>query len=266
MDNKTALELCKLNNSFYCNNASSFSETRNAPWDGWKRCLDSARKVLEKTQRLSSSGVTEGEGLSIFDLACGNLRFESYLTARLPDACMHFYTVDNCSELAVDAGLNAPEVNHQQLDVLELLCQGKSINEQLDAPLCDLSACFGFMHHVPGVGYRKEVLLSLIQQTLPGGLVMISLWQFMKNEELREKALSTHERALGELGLPPLDQNDYLLGWQNLAGVYRYCHSFTDAEIDELVESVAEKVNVVARFAADGRTDNLNTYLVMQVL
>jgi hypothetical protein len=43
---------------------------------------------------------------------------------------------------------------------------------------------------------------------------------------------------------------------------YRYCHSFSDAEIDHLAASVAPEATVLSRFTSDGRTNALNTYLV----
>ena len=71
--------------------------------------------------------------------------------------------------------------------------------------------------------------------------------------------------ALAELGLPPLDAGDRLLGWRDEPGAYRYCHSFTDGEIDALAASVGHAVTEVARFRADGRDGALNSYLVLQV-
>lgn len=61
------------------------------------------------------------------------------------------------------------------------------------------------------------------------------------------------------------NEGDYLLGWRNLPGVYRYCHSFSDEEIDSLATLVADRAKCVARFRADGRTGSLNEYLVLQV-
>ena len=93
----------------------------------------------------------------------------------------------------------------------------------------------------------------------------MSFWQFLRSEAMREKAQASHNRALVELGLEDLDDNDYLLGWKNIPGAYRYCHSFSDAEIDQLVEAVTEDATLVARFASDGRTDDLNTYVILRV-
>jgi SAM-dependent methyltransferase len=208
--------------------------------------------------------------LSVFDLACGNLRFEAFLTAALPHANLSFYAVDNCNALLPQAAL-VSGVNYQSLDILGVLQEGRFLRDQFAAPACDLSVSFGFMHHVPLQEYREKILLSLIEQTRPGGYVIVSFWQFLKSETLRDKALVTHRRALKELGLQALgdklelDTNDYLLGWQDIPGAYRYCHSFTQAEIDQLTASVAHEATKVASFVSDGKTNNLNTYIIIRV-
>ena len=40
-----------------------------------------------------------------------------------------------------------------------------------DAPLADISVCFGFMHHVPSCEYRVRVLDALVRQARPGGII-----------------------------------------------------------------------------------------------
>jgi hypothetical protein len=163
------------------------------------------------------------------------------------------------------------DCHYQSLDIMDIVQRGLNINSLLAAPLCDLSVSFGFLHHVPLQEYRVGILTSLINQTRPGGYVIVSLWQFHNNATMKDKAQTAHERALHELGksveLSPdgFDDNDYLLGWQNTPGAYRYCHSFSANEIDHLIESVASKATVVSRFTADGKTNDLNSYLILKV-
>lgn len=266
MNNETAEILCKLNNDFYRNQSRSFSETRQAPWTGWKRCAE----ILEE------AGYKNMEEFSVFDLACGNLRFESFLASKFPETKIVFYAIDDCDDLVEasaaftqgSAAETAPllTVEYQSLDILQAAMKGLSAKNCWEAPICDLSVSFGFFHHVPSRDYRKKILADLMDQTRSGGFVIISLWQFLNNESLKEKAQATHERALQELALPKLDENDYLLGWKNIPGAYRYCHSFSEEEIDEIIESVYPKGQLVSRFVTDGRTDNLNTYLVFKVV
>lgn len=89
-----------------------------------------------------------------------------------------------------------------------------------DAPLADISVCFGFMHHVPSCEYRVRVLDALVRQTRPGGIIAISFWEFMNDERMARKAVRAEARA--EL-TPPFESydsaqfeaGDHLIGWQN---------------------------------------------------
>jgi SAM-dependent methyltransferase len=324
VDNRTADILRRINNDFYRRNGASFSATRKAPWPGWTRCLEVLRGELpldgapflggEPALRAESlpGGVSAladksspGGVFSVFDLACGNLRFEAFLASALSGMPVAMHAVDNCDSIVFPV----PGVSYQSLDVLDVLLSGANLNDHITAPLCDLSVSFGFMHHVPLRACREELLASLIRQTRPGGHVIVSLWQFLNDARMAANARITHERALrelselselselreagelgagelgdlsepreadgpsglgelGELGageLGDLDENDYLLGWQDTPRAYRYCHSFSEDEIDRLVGSVAKTASVLSRFTADGRTGDLNTYLILKV-
>lgn len=234
--------------------------------------------------------------LSVFDLACGNLRFEAFLAKELADTDLAFHTADDCDALVKGAPWRPDPADgaalgnrvagsirwhHQSLDVLAALdAEGRSggaaldaeapdggpaLTEALQAPRCDLAVSFGFLHHIPLPRWREEVLAALAAKVRPGGFVIVSLWRFLENPPLARKAEATHEHALAELGLPPLDAGDRLLGWRDEPGAYRYCHSFTDGEIDALAASVGHAATEVARFRADGRDGALNSYLVLQV-
>jgi SAM-dependent methyltransferase len=304
MDAQTIERLCRINNEFYRNQCESFSQTRTQPWNGWYRCADVIDKVLISANVSSldidslnltvSDAVTtaaiatattavDATGsdvasfasgnahhahaaarLSVLDLACGNLRFEQFLTQSFPEVELGCCVVDNCDDLCCDLAASLPFVRYQNLDILDVLMQNDTINDHLDASPCDLSVSFGFMHHVPGFALREKVLRSLIKQTRTGGLIIISFWQFLNSRSLADKAQATHERGLKELDLAGLEEGDYLIGWKDKPDAYRYCHSFSDNEIDQLIDVVASDTILVDRFSADGRTDNLNTYLILQ--
>ena len=243
--------------------------------------------------------------LSVFDLACGNLRFEAFLAKELADTDLAFHTADDCDALVKGAPWRPDPADgaalgnrvagsirwhHQSLDVLAALDAEErsggaalaeapdgdptleeapdgdpALTEALQTPRCDLAVSFGFLHHIPLPRWREEVLAALAAKVRPGGFVIVSLWRFLENPPLARKAEATHEHALAELGLPPLDAGDRLLGWRDEPGAYRYCHSFTDGEIDALAASVGHAATEVARFRADGRDGALNSYLVLQV-
>ncbi|MEA5020781.1 MAG: hypothetical protein VB027_10490 [Gordonibacter sp.] len=251
MDDKTVDALCLLNNDFYRNQCQSFSGTRRSPWHGWGACLE----VLQNAGLFSDKRY-----LSVFDLACGNLRFEEFLSKEFSQVNFEFFAVDDCDDL-VPFRMN---VCYQSLDIMAALRKGGSLASYFEAPMCDLAVAFGFMHHIPGEQRREAVLQALIDQTRLGGFVVVSFWQFLNDEKLAAKASVTHARGLQELELPPLDDNDFLLGWQEVPGAYRYCHSFSDDEISSLLASVAHSARTIARFSADGKAGNLNSYAVLQ--
>lgn len=276
MNAETITALCQINTDFYRSQCASFSETRNHPWPGWKRCLD----VLEAD--CPDEWHADREELSVLDVACGNLRFETFLASAYPHAEITAYAVDNCDNLVpTQAGVltglptGAPaesqaKVHYQSLDVMGALRKGAHgegvlpLAEEIAAPACDLTVSFGFMHHVPSAQHREKVLAGLVEKTRAGGYVAVSFWQFLNNESMAAKAQAVHEQAKAELALPELEEGDYLLGWKNVPGAYRYCHHFSEEEIEQLAASAADKAQVVSRFHADGRTGDLNSYLVLR--
>ena len=298
MDTKTAEILCKTTADFYRAQAASFSATRTAPWHGWARCVDMMTKALGAGECSASCGVgaqclvDEGisheescslkgsidyladedaalvgcAALSVFDLACGNLRFERYLEEALPGVELRVYAVDSCDELVASAdGPNTP-VTYESADIVGGLIDGSPLSRLHHAPQSDIAVSFGFLHHIPGEELRVRVLEGLVDAVRPGGCVAVSLWQFMNNPAFAAKAEVTHAQAIEALDIAPdaLDEGDYLLGWKNAEGVWRYCHHFSDEEIDRLVAAVSDRARLIDAFEADGRTGAMNRYVVLQ--
>lgn len=277
MDTKFAQMLCQLNNDFYRDQAVSFSDTRHAKWPGWERCLKAVSSVF-----LDQSNSV------VLDVACGNLRFEKFLASQLLERHIQVWALDSCDELLpqtcagtlvekVNAdGADTPDatdvhfqINYLHCDVMEAIGSSKAFTYGI--PQADISVSFGFMHHVPLPEWRVQLLNSLIEATKPGGFVCVSFWEFLADEGLAAKAYKTHERALAELGpvwgfsSADFNDGDFLLGWRNTPGAYRYCHSFSTSEVDALIATVSHRAECVARFRADGRTETLNEYIVLQV-
>ena len=298
-----ALRLCALTGEFYRANVESFSQTRQSPWRGWARLLEvmdaaGGRTGCEPGALHAADGAVEGsvrrdtraaddegrgracavadagasgrEPLRVLDLACGNLRFERYLADALPGKMLSGYAVDNCDPLVEAGERNESDalsrMSFQNLDAIERLSAG-CLREALEAPdaSCDLAVSFGFMHHVPLERWRVELLRALVAKVRPGGFVAVSFWRFLNSDKLARKAQETTSRARAELGIPELPPNDYLLGWQDTQGLYRYCHHFDEPEIERLLAMVADSADLVSRFEADGKTGNLNEYVVLRV-
>lgn len=164
----------------------------------------------------------------------------------------------------------------------------------------DLVVSFGFLHHIPSFDLRQQFLLEALSQVKPGGYLVVSFWQFLNDPAKRAKIEQTHAEALAFFAScaetrandrdaldrgagsssssnlnpsdlkPPvffagsLEPNDYFLGWKNEPSNYRYCHHFSNEEIDRIITALAPHATVVESFSADGKPGNLNRYVVFK--
>lgn len=269
MRTDVARRLNALDNAFYRTQAQSFSETRQAPWPGWVRCL-------ELVGEDAGSGLPDAPAeVRVLDVACGNLRFARFLARSWSGVRVAYDAVDACPELA--GGWETPagwQLSYTRHDVVRGLLDGTGgvspagMGGTRPPGGYDLVVCFGFLHHVPRAEARERLLRELMAAARPGGTCFVSLWRFLDDARLARKAGLATAEALADLGLSAndLDRGDRLLGWQGRPHVWRYCHGFDDAEVDGLVGSVVGYggASVVARFRSDGRTGRLNEYLVLR--
>ena len=329
MTRATVRALCQLNTEFYERNAASFSQTRTAPWEGWRRCMAACRfdglaeaafdqpanaqtadqagdtQTVDQSADAAAQGLgdqvgeeapvsqsidgpsTEGAaacsqaaalGLSAFrslacsvlDIACGNLRFEAFLANAYPHIDWSFFAVDNC-ELLVASGQEdiAKKVHFTCEDIVSNLLEGLPAAEPANIPALaaatpfDLVVSFGFLHHIPSFDLRRQFLLEALSQVKPGGYLVVSFWQFLNDPAKRAKIEQTHAEALAFFA-GSLEPNDYFLGWKNEPGNYRYCHHFSNEEIDRIIAALAPHATVVESFSADGKPGNLNRYVILQ--
>lgn len=331
-------QLCKINKIFYARHTQSFSNTRLASWDGWRRLFDSvfstaatvtapevlrgktgivtgempreqagnapdtvsceqeggAPEVLSCVESRSATGTVScgeagkvfGSAVLLLDVALGNARFEHALIIQFPHVNWKFYGVDACDDLLTSA-FEVP-VDYMSRDVCELLYAHleHDVRFSRDVPLkpdtqpkldaverlhlhavqVDYAVSFGFMHHIASFEARALFLQLLCTCVKPGGAVCVSLWQFMKSPRLSEQALRFTPAACEQYGIAQkhLEQGDYFLSWQNDSQSFRYCHSFSDSEIQRLVECVKPYAQLECMFCADGKEGNLNCYLVLR--
>lgn len=246
-----------MNLAFYEAVAPSFSKTREHPWSGWDQVMRCAARSLT-------------EDPTLFDAGCGNLRFEDFVAKELrttAKAPLRAFAIDGAPSLLPDHREDAFELEFIQTDICSGL-EAETLGAELAAvPQCSLSVSFGLMHHIPLPSLRMKLLELLMAKTRPGGIVAVTFWQFAHDERLRSKALRITEDAEASLGIQ-LDtaKGDYLLGWQGSTEALRYCHSFSDEEIDQMVALAKQQGGHLRdRFSADGKSGDLNRYLVFEV-
>lgn len=284
MDATTIDFLRQVNNDFYARCAPSFSASRNAPWVGWRSCLEAVQDCgavrlcdgpdvhLYDRATAQPGAIRKGASVRVLDVACGNMRFAAFLREELRGRQIDYFAVDDCAglvpHLPEDEGFSTC---FQNLDIIGELAVGVGLAHAIDAEPCDLVGCFGFFHHVPSFELRVRLIDALLQKTASGGVVCASFWQFMGDEKFVKKAEAWNSKAKSELASAGLDASqleagDYFLGWQNEPGLWRYCHDFEELEIDALVAAACEggKAREVARFSADGKSGAMNRYVVLQ--
>lgn len=251
----TAEQLSRITSEFYAQQAQSFSATRQVPWQGWQKCLDAMPQLVA------------GEKPSVLDIGCGNLRFARFLYDEAGIVPEKYFAVDNCKPLVEsgNTGAHVSELAFIELDVIKSLLNN-TLSSRLTVPACDLVVAFGFLHHVPGAQKRIQLLRTLLEKTKPGGFVCVAFWQFMNSQKLAAKAQETTAQGLRALGIDAseLEEHDYLIGWQDKENTWRYCHHFSQEELDELLGSLGPDVHVCAQFSADGKDNNLNRYVILQ--
>ncbi len=246
MDSASIAFLRELNNRFYAACADSFSATRAMPWQGWHRCVALAPHVRP---------------LRVLDVACGNMRFESFLESELGEgAPLELYAIDDCGSLVP----SREQISFQNLDIIAALEDG-SFARLIGAPSCDFVGCFGFFHHVPGFDCRANLMRALVDKAALGGVVCVSFWRFMDDARLAARA-TRDLSSFGLCGSVALEENDYFLGWQHEPGLARYCHHFTEGEVQRLVRIACEggRAEVIDEFFADGKSGELNRYVVLR--
>ena len=257
MTPQVAQRLNRLNQDFYQSQAASFSETRHSEWPGWEQLAHAAALVDAAAVR---------RPYRVLDLACGNLRFGRFLQGILSTgASVDYYAVDSCPDFLGSWRPDGWGFHYQDLDLVTALLSGE-FDASLNAPACDLVVAMGFLHHIPTSAVRERFLRCMLDRTAPGGICCASFWRFTSEPKMAAKARQTTAQGLADLGMDPadLDPEDYLLSWQDVPHVYRYCHGFCDAEVDRLAATLSNQADVVARFCADGRTGALNGYLVLR--
>lgn len=240
MDNRTRQICIDETNRFYQKNAKSFSDTRTSAWSGWKKLLPYI-KMLDTP-------------ISVFDMGCGNMRFEKFLCEQNLDI-KSATCIDNCPALIP---LKLQEfTSYTESDIYQLIQIKPKARH-------DFSVAFGVLHHIPTIDERVKLLECLIDSTGDGGIIAVSCWNFLNSEKLKNKAIETTRIAESVLDVNLIDENDYFLNWQDDHTTFRYCHNFTEKECRQLIYRVGDYAELIDLYRADGKDGNLNLYMVFR--
>jgi hypothetical protein len=93
----------------------------------------------------------------------------------------------------------------------------------------------------------------------PGGLLVITFWQFHMNEALMARQVPPEKAGFQA---SELDPNDYFLTWERGEQAIRYCHLTDPTEQNILINQSG--LRVLSYFTADGKTGQDNSYYILQ--
>jgi tRNA (uracil-5-)-methyltransferase TRM9 len=227
MDEHSRHRLEQMTADFYEHHAASFARSRQAPWDTWPDVLDIAGSRRDIN--------------SVLDVGCGNGRFATFLQSS--DTPVRYVGIDTSPLLLAHARKSHPE--HTFID-------GQL--HDLDQDQFDLVASFGVLHHIAGFSQRAEYMRELAARTGLGGALIVSFWQPASGTDFHRKTATPPD----DIALEP---NDYLLGWNGDHSQLRYCHHFTDDEVELMV--TASGLALASELQGTGN-DATNRYVVLE--
>ena len=169
--------------------------------------------------------------IKVLDLGCGNGRFGKFLSEKKK---IEYAGLDSNQYLLKRAKINLPKAKLYKQDLL----QPWPIKEKFD-----LVAILGVMHHLPKEN-RAEILKQAVKRLKPSGILFISFWEFNRFKK---------SKIVKDLG-----KNDYVLDWHMGVKAKRFCHLYTNPEIDKLLKPLNLEI------LDDYTADKFNRYLILK--
>ncbi len=239
---ETCAALLELNRRFYAQFAGDFARTRRSWPPGFERILP----------YLVSAA-------SIVDLGCGNGRLVHFLVARGWRG--HYLGVDSSAALLAIAEAAAPrapmvDCRFRQLELVAAdPTQPTHLADAVGAAAWEAVTALAVLHHIPGRPQRLTFLTACADLLRPGGVLILSTWQFLTTPRLTTRLLPWET-----IGIRPeeVEPEDYLLAWGAGAAGRRYCAAIDEAALGEL--AAAAGLTCLECFRADGHEGNLNLY------
>ena len=232
MNEATRQRLSDINRAFYSAVAAEFDRSRAQPWAGWQPLLPHLAALPPMPR--------------VLDIGCGNGRFGHFLSQHL--GATRYTGVDYSPEML--------QITRGRLPDAQLLSRDL-VSEAPPAGPFDLVVCFGFLHHIPGIVQRMELVRALGSALAAGGMLTFVTWRFADFERFRQRIVPWPAELADQV-----EQNDYLLDWRRGAYALRYCHHFELSEHDELVR--ASGLGELASWYADGPEDAANRFSLLQ--
>lgn len=237
--------LLNINKEFYQSFGQAFAQTR--------------RRVQPGVRRALAEWITDGNWL---DIGCGSGTLaQAWRNTGLKgtytgiDFSEPLLADAGCQELADDGRLS---VTFRQADLA-----AEGWEHSLPLRVYDGAVSFAVLHHIPSAAYRQQLLGAVARLIRPGGLFILSVWQFQHSPKLLARVLPW--RAVG-LAAEDIEAGDKLLDWRYHPGGtegapgLRYVHLFSSEELLGLARVAG--FEVIDEYQSDGSGGKLGLYQV----
>ena len=206
---------------------------------------------------------------NVADLGCGNGRLLSFLAERGWRG--RYLGVDSSAELLAIADAEARRLNPSAAAIHAHFHRAELASLDLAAPFAladefgrgewDAVTALAVLHHIPGKAHRAGLLAACADLLRPGGVLVVSTWQFLTAARLNARILPWELAGVRPEDVEP---GDYLLPWGATAAGQRYCAAINAEALGELAVSARTGLAHEATFYADGHEGNLNLYGVFR--
>jgi len=237
MDQQLVKQLIAINQKFYSEFASAFSETRS-----------SAQTRLDRIVAYI------GDAGKVLDIGCGNGRLAERLEREGKRA--RYVGVDASPQLITIASARKPQLRNVAADffVGDITQAGWSL--PFANASFDIAIALAVLHHIPSFDLRCAVLRDIHALLKPGARLILTNWAFDRNERQRKRIVAWSSAGFDERALEP---GDALLAWKRGGVGYRFCHLITK---EEMVQMAGQSgFEVVKQYYADAE---LNLYSVLR--
>lgn len=228
MELEVVKRLLALNREFYAEFAESFSDTRSSGDMNLEPIMPFLR-----------------DGMKVLDVGCGNGRLAERLDR--DGHSLTYIGIDAAPELFEIAKKRKGNLRHisAEFHMADVTTPEWTDEMQVYKPL-DLAFALAVLHHIPGLELRLQLLRGIHSLLRPGGVLLMSNWQFMQNERVRRKILSWETLNIDENQVEP---GDALIDWKRGGAGCRYVHEFTAEQVQTLSDKSGFRM--VDQFRAD---------------
>lgn len=253
MNQSDIKKINQITTNFYSVLSTEFSNSRNYYWQGWS-------KLLPILDIFFINKSLDNKIFKIADIGCGNLRFEDFLNKSF-NFTFRIDAYDN--NLSMQDKYMCNNIDLYELDIVNSLISNKFY---LNNKNYDLICLFGFIHHVPSYSLRLKFIKILVEYMNKNSLLIISFWQFMNSKRIGKNAKLSNYKFFENYKDVNIEKNDFFLTWKNNFNLFRYCHHFSDKEINNIIDDIKKdyEIQIVKIFNEDGGDELLNKYVIIK--